>query len=136
MKLYKNYHSMFNIITSLLKKLRPNQSAENNPANFIYFRIDPDTEHTDIFIDIQNISKNNAQKLGNVLFLLNEGYYVQSFLDIINQLSKSESDINKTKFLKQIIDVWASKVLEANTIEENNTKDSPIIKPTCFHKNS
>jgi hypothetical protein len=62
------------------------------------------------------------------LFLLNEGYYVQTFMDLITDLSHD----NNTKFSQKVISSWADKINTSNSYD-NKAEDEPLIKPTYFN---
>ena len=68
-----------------------------------------------------------------MLFLLNEGCYIQSILDIFDEMAKT--DTGSAKFIQPIISQWSTRVLEL----ENNQIDlsqKPIISPTYFYKSA
>lgn len=104
-----------------------NQSVNSQSCNSISFDIDT-TQKVRVKMDIYNTSSDDADRLGLCLFLMNEGYYVQSLLDIMSDIAKE--DPNKARFIQQAISVWSAKILEADHVEYS---DQPIIKPTQFN---
>lgn len=84
-------------------------------------------------IIVNNNSIESAKQFGEMLFLLNEGFYTQSFLDILNEIV--ESDKNYTIFVSSIIDKWSNKVTEIENIE-NSLSNKPIVPPTFFYKSA
>lgn len=114
--------SILNFIKSIFKKT--SKSLDNS----ILFRIDNNQE-TDFKFDINNYSKDSAEKLGLLLFLISEGYYVQSFLDSLTSLYKD--DKNKQEFVQQVVGSWATNISANETYEASNAE--PIIKPSQFN---
>lgn len=93
--------------------------------NKIIFEVD-NNQKIDIKFELNDLSVEAATKFGYLLFLINEGYYVQSALDILSNMAKE--DLNKQRFAQQTINQWSSKILDNETIN-----DQPIIKPTQFN---
>lgn len=93
----------------------------------ILFEIDNSDKFTvDLIINDKSVEM--ADNLGLLLFLINEGYYVQYFLDMLTDLSKQDS--NNGIFVQKTISNWSNKIVES----ENNhiAIDEPIIKPSQF----
>lgn len=67
-----------------------------------------------------------AEDLGLFLFLINEGYYVQAFLDSLMDLAKKNH--NDALFAQTVISHWSNKIIE----NDKNETDEPIIKPSQF----
>lgn len=81
-----------------------------------------------------NITSTEAAKqFGEMLFLLNEGYYVQSILDIFKEISSA--DENYAKFIQKVISNWSEKVLELEN-HEDDLLNNPIVSPTYFYKSA
>ncbi|NBT07536.1 MAG: hypothetical protein EBS98_01920 [Chitinophagia bacterium] len=68
-----------------------------------------------------------------MLFLLNEGYYVQLILDVLLKISKQ--DVNNNIFVQNVISNWSSRISD-NLSSNDNDSDEPIIKPTHFNSKS
>jgi hypothetical protein len=90
-------------------------------------------ENTKVKIHLNITSNEAAKQFGEMLFLLNEGYYVQSILDIFTDISKT--DDKYAKFIHGIISSWSERVLEMEH-HEKNSLDTPIISPTYFDKSA
>lgn len=121
---------MIKKLLNTLFKNKKNSSQFNHTTNSIVFEIDKNNKiNLKVFINDTNIE--SADKLGVLLFLLNEGYYVQGFLDILSDLSKQ--DPNNDEFVKKIINSWSTKVTEIAEYESQLNINEPIIKPTQFN---
>lgn len=121
---------MWQLINNLFQKSNKSEVLTNS----IIFNID-ENHKISLAVDIKNSSLQAAQRLGLLLFLINEGYYVQSFLDIISDLSK-KNDAGLL-FQQQVISTWSEKITESNLNEQQDqiNDDTPIIKPTQFAHN-
>jgi hypothetical protein len=120
---------MFSYLLSLFnskKELKNNLETKNTNTNSILFYLDQD-QKINLDIDINNISSEDAKQFGLLLFLINEGYYVQSFLDKISDIAKKHAD--KTEFIQTVISVWSHAIIENDKVVEQD----PIIKPTQFN---
>ena len=111
----------------LFAKTKTEEISENTLSNSIVFNIDNDNK-VNLTIDIKNTSLESADKLGFLLFLINEGYYVQSFLDIISDLSKK--NIDHALFAQKTINSWSTR------ITDNADDNDPIVKPTEFNNSN
>lgn len=104
-------------------------TSTNETTNSIVFESDSNNmAHIKIFIN--DPSRDAADKFGLLLYLLNEGYYVQHTLDILSNLSKEH---HNNEFITATINSWSNKVTD-NTKNELYIND-PIIKPTQFNIN-
>jgi hypothetical protein len=117
--------SIKNLMDRFLKEKNNTQQTDN--TNKILFEID-ENHKINIKLDLGNFTDDSAEQLGLVLFLLNEGYYVQTFMDLITDLSHD----NNTKFSQKVISSWADKINTSNSYD-NKTEDEPLIKPTYFN---
>lgn len=84
-------------------------------------------------ITISHVGTNAAKDFGKMLFLMNEGFYVQSILDIIKEIKESGSDTNE--FIEQMISSWSECVVSIESMEKDED-NQPIISPTLFDKGS
>jgi hypothetical protein len=82
---------------------------------------------------INHVGKDASINFGNMLFLMNEGYYVQSIFDIFQEIKDSNTD--QTKFIEDITNTWAMCVLQIEKLEAEE-ENSPIVPPTFFDKGS
>jgi hypothetical protein len=105
-----------------------NTSKTDTTNNSIIFHLDQN-QKINVDIDLNNLSTEDAKQFGLLLFLINEGYYVQSFLDIISNISKV--DTTKTEFVQSVISSWSNAIIENDNYVKNN--QDPIIKPTQFN---
>ena len=125
------------MLSILLKYINPKNRQENKETcNSIVFKIDQD-QKIHLHIDAHNFSSKDADKFALLLFLLNEGYYIQTFLDLITDFAKHNP--RQAEFVQQIISSWSNKITENNTYAniETDIQEEPLIKPTQFHsKNS
>lgn len=118
----------------IINNLFNNTDKSRDLTNSIVFTVNENNQIS-LTVDIKNSSLEAAQKLGLLLFLVNEGYYVQSFLDIISDLSKTHK--NSALFQQQVISTWSEKITESNMHEATqHLDDIPIIKPTQFNTKS
>jgi hypothetical protein len=117
--------SIKNLMDRFLKEKNNTQQTDN--TNKILFEID-ENHKINIKLDLGNFTDDSAEQLGLVLFLLNEGYYVQTFMDLITDLSHD----NNTKFSQKVISSWADKINTSNSYD-NKAEDEPLIKPTYFN---
>ena len=88
---------------------------------------------TKIKITVNNKSFESAKHFGEMLFLLNEGFYVQTILDVLNEIIKTEPAY--ATFIQSIINKWSTKVIEIEDVEED-LLNQPVISPTFFYKSA
>lgn len=119
---------MINYISKFFNKQSNNITAKENINNGILFEIDQN-EKTDVIFQIGNMDANAASQFGFFLFLLNEGYYVQTMTDILLGMAKEGGE--KAAFSQNAISMWSKKILESEKYNAEN--NDPIIKPTQFH---
>lgn len=120
---------MFKILSKYLDLFKHKENTK--PTNSVLFEID-NNNNIDVKIKLNNALVDDAEKFGLLLFLINEGYYVQTFLDILSDISKEGE--HQAKFVQTTIHSWASKVTESNIYETNIKNEcDPIIKPTQFN---
>ena len=98
-----------------------------------YLTISCNRNENRIQINIGDLSFESAQRYGEMLFLLNEGYYIKSISDILIHLSKIDS--SHEQFVNNVITNWSNQILNI-TNDEKNFVHSHIISPTYFYKNS
>jgi hypothetical protein len=98
--------------------------------NSIIFEIDQN-QKTNVWMELKDTSPEAASNFGFFLFLLNEGYYVQTIIDILSKTLK-EDDEEKSIFVQKIISTWSQKITE-NSKYDSDINNDPIIKPTEFN---
>ena len=106
--------------------------ADKPSCNSVTFKIDQD-QKIHLHIDIEYLSSVDASKFGFMLFLLNEGYYIQTFIDLMTDLSKQ--DLTKAQFVQQVIGSWSKQMTESDEYE-NKLDNEPIVKPTLFNSHT
>ena len=111
---------------------KPKLKEEIQDTNSICFSIDKKGEIS-LKIDLRNTDELSAEKLATVLFYINEGYYVQSILDNLTELSIKNNTY--LKFIQKTISLWSNKIIENDNII-NNYQDKPIISPGEFNSTS
>lgn len=74
-------------------------------------------------INVLDESKEAAEKLGIMLFMINEGYYVQHILNSLDIIMKNPSSEN---FAKQIISSWSEQISKED-------QEDPIVSPSSFN---
>jgi len=85
-----------------------------------------------IDIQIEDMSDKGCSDFASMLFLLNDGAYVQTILDILLKLDSIEAN---HYYISNIIKVWSSLVSEAMINEDTTTgTNKPLISPTEFCK--
>lgn len=103
------------------------QSIEKNKStvqNTISFDLDSDGKvHFDIHV--LDESKEAAEKLGLMLFMINEGYYVQHIINSLDTLMKNPAS---SQFAQQIISTWSQHITN-DTLDQEN----PIVSPLSFN---
>jgi hypothetical protein len=122
--IYNYLLSLFNYKNNEHTEINTDTKKQNNS---ILFYLDQN-QKINLDIDIDNISADDAKQFGLLLFLINEGYYVQSFLDIISDIAKKHSD--KTEFVQTVISTWSNAIIEN---DKAVNQEDPIIKPTQFN---
>lgn len=108
---------------------KPPAISNAGHTNSIMFESDSNNM-VNIKVYINDPSRDAADKFGLLLYLLNEGYYVQHTLEILSNLSKEH---HNNEFITATINSWSNKVTD-NTKHELYIND-PIIKPTQFNSN-
>lgn len=124
---------MFDILKNLITKFQAGSVEQSNDlvdneqgkSNFITFELDQDNK-PHVLLDLDNLSTESAKQLGILLFLLNEGYYVQPVLDVLLAISKQ--DVQKNLFVQTVMSNWSSHIAA-----DNKKIEEPLIKPTQFN---
>jgi len=95
--------------------------------NALVFTIDEENRMI-IRISAQLLSKDNAQKMAEALFLLGKGFYRPQILEMFQEMS--EQDPSRAEFLSQVILYWG--VYLDKYKEETYNNDGPVVSPTKF----
>lgn len=103
------------------------QVSQQSRSNYLIFELDENNQ-SHVSLAISNDDPESAKQLGIMLFLLNEGYYVQLILDVLLKISKQ--DVDNNIFVQNVISNWSSRIND-NLTSDND--DEPIIKPTYFN---
>lgn len=111
-----------------LKKIQPTPSQQSTPLNSIIFEVDKESK-INVRINIQDNTIENGKAFGLLLFLINEGYYVESTLNLLSSLS--DLNPNNANFIQQTLSSWSNYVSE----DINHDIQDPVIKPTEFNIN-
>lgn len=121
---------MHNYISKLLGMKNKTISKEQNNNNTVSFEVDEDKK-IDVILQLNDLSIEAASQFGFFLFLLNEGYYVQTIIDILSEMCKEGGE--KAIFSQRVISTWSQKILENDKYNSDINNNDPIIKPTQFH---
>lgn len=115
-----------NLLSKFISKIfQPTQTKHGN--NII---VNVDDEHKiNLSIDMNNFSSEAAEQFGMMLFLLNEGYYMQTLMDLVIDLSKSNNE--HAVFAQKILSSWSNKITLNNHASQND--EEPIVKPSFFN---
>ena len=95
--------------------------------NALVFTIDEENRMT-IKISAQLLSKENAQKMAEALFLLGKGFYRPQILQMFQEMA--EDDPSRAEFLSQVILYWGGYLDKYKDETYNN--DGPVVSPTKF----
>jgi len=95
--------------------------------NALVFTIDEENRMI-IRISAQLLSKDNAQKMAEALFLLGKGFYRPQILEMFQEMS--EQDPSRAEFLSQVILYWG--VYLDKYKEETYNNDGPVVSPSKF----
>lgn len=118
---------MFQYLQSLFKK-----NKKSNNDNTLTIVCDHN-KNNKIHVNFNKTSPESAQQFAEMLFLLNEGYYTKLILEILQEISKTDTD--QTNFINDVISRWSSFVLEVENYEQDQL-NSPIVAPTYFYKSA
>jgi len=127
---------MFNYITKYFSIKPQPKVEETKPTpiedNLLIIACDPHGTNK-VRITINNKSLESAKEFGEMLFLLNEGLYIQPILDVLNEIVKTEPSY--ATFTQSVINKWSNKVIEIEDVEED-LLNQPVVSPTFFYKSS
>lgn len=131
---------MKQIIENLISLFKTKESKEvvnaDSEHNYIKFLIDKETKEPYIKMSVKNLSEEDAQLYGGLLFDINAGLYQSSIIDILVDFSKEDEKIRQ--FVMNAIVDWHNLSSAKNEIVSN--KDikpwlkKPQISPLDFNK--
>lgn len=128
---------MWNLLKNFIGLFHHEKPVTNNTEldNQIIISV-PKNGRVKIDLKISNYSDLDAETFGLMLFFMNEGYYAQTILDLLFDLTanKQKQSIN---FMEKSINAWSIAINNFDISPETNTinKQDPIISPTSFYKN-
>lgn len=110
----------------MLKFFKNLKKSENSSIinNSISFDLDSDGK-VHFNINLLDESKESAEKLGLMLFMINEGHYIQHILSSLDSLTK---DPLSSHFAQQVIKTWSQHISK-----EEKDQEKPIISPSSFN---
>lgn len=127
---------MFNYIKKYFSTKQEQKAEEPKPTpvedNLLVISCDSHGT-SKVKITVNNKSFESAKQFGELLFLLNEGFYVQPILDVLNDIIKTEPAY--ATFIQSILNRWSTKVTEIEDVEED-LLNQPVISPTFFYKSA
>jgi hypothetical protein len=118
---------LFNFNSSEKESESEDQTDSHNSISLVL------QEDGQFFIKIEISSKElkNGEKFGECLFLLNEGYLVQSILDLLNEMVIKDPTL--VYFMDKTITKWSEKIKDSEQISKKNVANKPIISPSQFY---
>lgn len=113
-----------------IKKTEPTPTPVQNKnfLNSIIFEIDEESK-INVKLNIQNNVVDNGKSFGLLLFLVNEGYYVESTLNLLHGLANLNAE--NASFIQETISSWSDYISK----DINRDIQDPMIKPTEFNIN-
>ena len=118
---------IYNFIKNLFENKKLSESTNKKENSITFFIDDDDKIKIRIFID--DTSSKSSEHFGFLLYLINEGYYIQSILDTLFEMSQSYPDYSF--FISKVIEEWSKKI--KNDTEYKNEENKPIIGPSQFY---
>ena len=120
---------MIKTILNLFKRKKNSEEENLDIPNSISFSFHNNDNEISVKIIISKLDDKIAQQFGELLFHLNEGYYAQSIVETMNEISAQGT--NELIFVKKITHSWAEKIIEADRLEETINQE-PIVSPSYF----
>jgi hypothetical protein len=126
------------IIKFLTNLFNFKKTIKYNDTNYIIFQFGKNKDDIELIISLIDLDTVSGQKFGELLFAINEGYYTNTILQILNNISSDS--LEHKKFTTIAINKWAQKISEhgikfkdENKIKDTN-KEDPLILPSQFSK--
>lgn len=130
------------IIENLISLFKTKESKEvanaDSEHNYIKFLIDKETKEPYIKMSIKNLSEEDAQLYGELLFDINAGLYQSSIIDILVDFSKEDEKIHKF-VMKTIVDWHHLSSAKNEMVSNKDIKPwlkKPQISPLDFNKHA
>lgn len=96
----------------------------NAIVNSIYFDLDND-DHIHFDIETLDRTDETAQKIGLMLYMINEGHYVQNIINSLDTLVKTPEH---SRFAQQIIHTWSQQISK-----DSKNQEEPVVSPSSFN---
>jgi hypothetical protein len=123
---------MIKYINSLLKKNKESPNLDRKRENSVSFILDehrrPVIELNFPFIE----SDEDIQKIAEILFLINSGYYKSQIIDMILELGNKEPD--RIDYLKKILLYWREYSVAVVPNQPYDYNNKPCVSPLSFSK--
>ena len=84
-----------------------------------------------IRISVQNITDEEAMKLGDILFSISNGLYIADTINVLKDLQKQ--DYERATFVEKAIGRW-KELIDKSEEKYYNNLNAPIISPRSFMK--
>lgn len=117
--LYNKYFNKKNI----------NTNKNKSSVNSITFTIDH-SDNIKVYFAFDDPSPDSPSKVGDFLYHLSNGHYVNYILDILLNISKQQPE--HKDYVWSIINAWSLNLSSYDAPTETN--DQPIIKPSLFQQ--
>lgn len=130
LNIFKNFSKFFSSTTIENNTEKIYNREEENSVSFI---IDKDNNPI-IQINVQNFENKHVIKFAELLFMINNGQYQKSILDILTEIAVKDPD--RASFLGSVIKTWSTYIDKYIDLDMNSnyTKDKPCISPLAFSK--
>ena len=90
-----------------------------------------DNGDVSIRISVQNITDEEAMKLGDILFSISNGLYIADTINVLKDLQKQ--DYERATFVEKAIGRW-KELIDKSEEKYYNNLNAPIISPRSFMK--
>jgi len=118
---------IYNFIKNLFVNKKLSEPTNRKENSITFFIDDDDKLKIRIFID--DTSPKSSEYFGFLLYLINEGYYVQSILDTLFEMSEAYPDYGV--FISSVIQEWSKKIKDEP--EYKGEQHKPIIGASQFY---
>lgn len=120
-----------NRILSFLFSKKISQNTSDKEENRFVVNIKKDGT---VFLDfiLPHIDDKDCENFALVLYLLNEGMYIQSILDSLSEIRQKDKE--SIAIVNKIISSWSKLVNQYGISEQVNIYEKPVVSPTQFYK--
>jgi hypothetical protein len=108
-----------------------NANPEKKSVNSITFTID-DSDNIKVYFVFDDPSPDSTAKVGDFLYHLSNGHYINYILDILLNISKQQPE--HRDYIWNIINSWSLNL--SNYDSANPTNDQPIVRPSLFQQHA